>query len=197
MASSIYIKSHSSLQLRDQRAPALVQFLRLSPLRQKRIPHRHPCQVPNSPLPGSFCIYSLPAIPAGGISEFTKPTQPPLLPFGFGFGFQFGQAAGLEKEGTKGASTVRVCLCTALRIPRSSRGHIQVPPQRPCSPLCSPMNIMHFLPLFPQRGPSIHDTPHCCYPPCRPVASAVPTSGTSVPTPLSLKVTPTLPLGLL
>lgn len=63
---------------------------------------------PPPPMPGPkqptaqvpFAFIPSPAIPAGGISEFTKPTQPLLLlPFGFGFGFGFGQAAGPGERG--------------------------------------------------------------------------------------------------
>lgn len=159
---------------------------------------------PPPPMPGPkqptaqvpFAYIPSPAIPAGGISEFTKPTQPLLLlPFGFGFGF--GPAASPGERGHQGSKYSQSLPLHSSQDSTVSRGHIQVPPQRPCSPLCLPMNIMHFLPLVPQWGPSIHDTPHCCYPPCQPVTSAVPTSGMSVPTHLTLKVMPTPPLGLL
>lgn len=165
----------------------------------KAEPHEAETHTPPPPMPGpkqptAKAFTSSPATPADGISELTKPAQPLLL---FPFGFRFSQAAGPGERGRQG-SKYSQSLCLHTSGCHGLPGVIFSSPASPrLSSLLSPeggrANLLCF-PLLPQRGPSIHDAPHCCYPPCQPVTSAVPTPGTPVPTHRTLKVVPTPPL---
>lgn len=170
----------------------------------KAEPHEAETPPPPPPMPGAkqptakvpSAFTSSPATPAGGISELTKPAQPLFL---FPFGFRCGQAAGPGERGRQGSKySQSLCLHTSGCRGLPGRGHLQLPPQPPAllsllTPEGVRANLMCF-PLLPQRGSSVHDAPHCCYPPCQPVTSAVPTPGTPVPTHRTLKVVPTPPL---
>lgn len=147
---------------------------------------------PTAKVPSAFT--SSPATPADGISELTKPAQPLLL---FPFGFRFSQAAGPGERGRQGSKySQSLCLHTSGCHGLPGVIFSSLPSPR-LSSLLTPegvrANLMCF-PLLPQRGPSVHDAPHCCYPPSQPVTSAVPTPGTPVPTHRTLKVVPTPPL---
>lgn len=182
--------------------PALVHFLRLSPTSQKHLPP--PCQVPNSPLP-SFLLHFLPHQQHQLVALRNLPNQPsaPLV-LPFGFGFRFGQVVRslpepvLEKEGTEGASIASLCLYTPPRIPRSSRGHLEVPHQPPGSPPSAHLREGEHHALLSPLASSAEPLHSRCpmlllsTPPA--LTSAVPWSGTSVPTHLTLKVVRTPPL---